>query len=91
MTRQAESRMIQPCSKDGGRQRETEMQEGGERRGRGGGGYIEHMAKRRLKGRGTERRGGEGSGRDDHDRDNKWGVYIYSREEFTRGVKGGTY
>lgn len=60
-------------------------------RGGGVGGYIEHTVKRRLKERGTERRGGEGSGRDDHDRGNKWGVYIYSREEFTRGVREEMY
>lgn len=41
MTRQAETRMIQPCSKDGGRQGETAMQ-GEEEEG-----YREHMAKRR--------------------------------------------
>lgn len=33
----------------------------------------------RLKGRGIGRRGGEGSGRDDRDRDNKWGVYTVKR------------
>lgn len=37
MTRQAETRMIQPCSKDGCRQRDTKMQEGGEGGGREGG------------------------------------------------------
>lgn len=44
-----------------------------------------------MKGRGIGGRRGEGGGRDDHDRDNKWGVYIYSTEEFTREVKGGMH
>lgn len=39
MTRQAETGMIQPCSKDGGMREETEMQREGEE------GYREHMAK----------------------------------------------
>lgn len=38
VTRQAETGMIQPCSKDGGRRGETEMRAEGEE------GYREHMA-----------------------------------------------
>lgn len=90
MTRQAETGMIQPCSKDGGRRGETEMQGGGGGVW-GGDGYREHMAYRRLKGKGTERRGGEGSRRNDRDKDNKWRVYIYATEDFTGGVNRGLY
>lgn len=50
MTRQAETGMIQPCSKDGGRQGETEMQGEGEE------GNREHLAKRRKSERETNRK-----------------------------------
>lgn len=83
MTRQAEMGMIQPCSKDGGRQGETQMA----RRSGVGGVYTEHMAERSLKRRGTERKRRSGAAGDVIVTTN--GEFIYTVQRNSPGLGGG--
>lgn len=86
--------MIQACSRDGGRQRETEMGGGGVRRIQRAHGIGEKKTVRR--GNKKKKKREEGSGIDDNDDDddddwdNKLEVYIYSSELFTKEVNEGT-
>lgn len=89
MTRQAETGMIQPCSKDGDREGERNA-----RRGGGGCGRMGTQSTWRGRLKGDEKEQGEWAAGEMIMMGilkKNWEFIIHSTKEFTWGVKGGMY